>query len=404
MSNRKISIAFIIVAIPLICAFVANTFYYHISPTSIFGDSSTYWDLAKKINNKGLYAESWPKEEPFRAWRPPAYAFFLSFIIKLPKPDLFVQVIQALMMLSSSILIGLIVHSITKGHFSFFTSIVLFAYFEPLIKMIFVSMSEILFVFSITSFLFSYCNIGRSNYKNLMATLSGFFLGVSVLTRNVSVPIIVVILFHYTYVKFCTKKDAPIQYVYVLVISIALTLSWTLRNYIVLGQVVPISTNNYFNLYMGSLENALSNWDRIHENVVNPLRQKLGEVGSSKELRSMFFDRIFSSPIDYVLLKVEHFLKVAFLYPSKSILGVVSAMWVPISLMSAYKFRKSHLFLFIIMSLLSMWLVSSLPMYKSRWVLSLYPLIVISLAPYLGLVLRTLFQNIEFVYSFKEEE
>lgn len=277
------------------------------SPGVPAGDPATYLNLAEDLLEHGAYAERWPEGDVFRAWRPPFYPYFLAGLIIMTQGSLrgviFFQLFLANL---SGILVFLLARELSEMHAAPVVAAMLYFLFFPLKHLALITMSETLFIFLM---LFAvYFSIRAfemtNNYYPVYASIALTF---CLLTRTVMLPAVVllyVILAIFLFFRFrfipgkeeLVRKLALFFGVQVLILAV-----WAIRNYLVLEEFVLINTSNGMNLWVGTLTGY--DWGEIHAEVINPLRDMYGEVGSMKKLTDLAISNISSNPVEYLKLK-----------------------------------------------------------------------------------------------------
>lgn len=270
-------------------------------------DQITYNYLAEQLLHGRIYAENWPTENHFRAWRPPGYPIFLALLLWLGQNNLqFIISIQYLLLVFTGISVFYLGSKISHSFFGGLLGCIAFFSFAPIGYYASLILSETIFMFGLCFFLI-FLYEGLRTMHAVFYICAGCLLGLSTVVRTVTLPFlcagILLIIIGWTVLKIpkCTVMlrnfTLLIAFAWLAVIPI------TLRNFLVLHAFVPVATADGMNFYFGT--KSPLNWDNEHETTVNPLRKEFGEVGSRNELLKLAVKTISSNPIKYLLHKLE---------------------------------------------------------------------------------------------------
>jgi len=212
------------------------------------GDALRYQGLSLGLARENIYITSWG----YRAYRPPAFPFFLAAIFRLwggANIEL-IRIVQFLLggfsvvffYLAAKKLFGLKV-SVLAG--------ILIAFWPGLIYYSTQLLSETLFIFLLSLFLYSFYCLQPPKPWYLFA-LSGISLGLAALCRPIMASFALFLLFITVWPIriFAFGKKYYIFYLFFLLTLVP----WTARNYLVLDEFVLISTNGGINFLFGNNE------------------------------------------------------------------------------------------------------------------------------------------------------
>lgn len=237
--------------------FLATLFRFYLllefTPHCCGSDEKIYHSLAKNLVETGQFVVG--KNDDSRFWtdkvygyKPPLYPIFLAGIYKIfsINPD-FAKIIQILL----SGLTGYFIFQIGKITFNKkigITSLVIFSFFWETAFMSLNLMSENLYWLFLSALIFLL--IKRDRGSLLRYVLIGIIFGFISLTRAASLSFIVPILMWFLWKNINAKSFAQVL---IIVLFFALTLSpWTIRNYKVYNQFVPIYTDGGISFWAGN--------------------------------------------------------------------------------------------------------------------------------------------------------
>ena len=145
---------------------------------------------------------------------------------------------------------------------------------------------------------------------------SGVLLGLASLTRPVMLPV-PALYFFYAWLTTRTREGGqpgrpfwrPVAWRPVVAGTFVLTLGmvlvvgpWTVRNYVTLGALVPVSTNGGVNLWQGNNPNATGGFYWSDDPAVNPLLRVSDEVEQDRLGRRLALQWIREHPWDFLRL------------------------------------------------------------------------------------------------------
>jgi 4-amino-4-deoxy-L-arabinose transferase-like glycosyltransferase len=274
------------------------------------GDAKTYVYLANKLASDHRYEEAWPAGSEFRAWRPPVYPLFLAAFAAAGRSAAYPVAFQIVIFLVS----GWLLYRLTRELFDARTAgiaLVLFTLNPTLFHFAYVFMSETLFNFLALACAVSFVWFLASQ-RTVSALLTSLCLGLAVLTRTLAIPVVLglgvaaAVIWGVRRLRPGTRprlRLTPVSLAALVLPGLLLVSAWTYRNYRETGGFVLVATSNALNLYFGSLESY--DWRQEHDRVINPLRARYGEIGSTRELDRMAWRNAVRDPAAYGLRKVS---------------------------------------------------------------------------------------------------
>lgn len=187
------------------------------------------------------------------AYLPPLYAYFLAGIYSLfGHTYIAVKIVQIIISIATCYIIYLLATHLINRYGGIIASF-LFACYPQFIRYPGELWTETLFIFIfLTCILLTYKYMASRNI--LLGIFAGILLGLSSLTREIALLFIIPMALWFLIMCHNNKMDASfVKYFGIFFIATALTIfPWTLRNYLVFGRLIPISTNGGVNFYIGN--------------------------------------------------------------------------------------------------------------------------------------------------------
>lgn len=274
-TEKSSALLFLLLTGILLVGLTLRVAYVRLIDTPPFSDMADYETMALNLlDGRGLSMDT--THLTYRAYRPPAYPVFIAAVYKLlGKDPVFVREVQCIL----SVLTVLLVYALGRELFSNrdvkrskrgqgvgLVAAGLFAFDEATIFFTGQLLSETLFVFLLVSW--SYLLVRSSVRPHVgMATLIGLIGGVAILVRPLFGPILIFGAYWYfrraqvackpppsDWKKF-SFIDSPYAPPLALVVYAGMIVSlWGLRNYAVVGSIIPTATNGGVNFYLGHHE------------------------------------------------------------------------------------------------------------------------------------------------------
>ena len=211
------------------------------------GDTRYYVRLAQQLESRGEYAQG-----HLRAYMPPGYPAFLGGLLKLGADSRTIQIVQNLLYVSAVLLLGAL--AARRGGWLGGALVAGLALASPIWLLLPQrAMSETLFVV-LVAIGFWIVFSGAAPPGLGVALLAGVAFGLAALVREMGLLLggtLAVVVGGWAW-RVGRRARAAALAVTVLLGTVLPILPWTVRNYLVLGQIVPISTNGPINLYIGN--------------------------------------------------------------------------------------------------------------------------------------------------------
>jgi 4-amino-4-deoxy-L-arabinose transferase-like glycosyltransferase len=212
------------------------------------GDEKYYYSIARSIVERGEYSEG-----NLKAYRPPGYPAFLALNLFLFGRDTrVVQVEQNLIYLGAAVLLALTVAEVLGEAPALFALLLLLT--NPM--WLFLpqeAYSDTLFMALFAAGLFCYMKAFR-RFRWEWALGAGLGFGASALMREIGLYFGLFLL-GYAFWEYRKARNPGQGAQFAGLVLAGLTacvLPWTVRNFMVFGAFVPLTTNSTINLYMGN--------------------------------------------------------------------------------------------------------------------------------------------------------
>ncbi|MCX6181925.1 MAG: glycosyltransferase family 39 protein [Bacteroidetes bacterium] len=280
------------------------------------GDARTYHFLAEQISEKHIYAERWPEANPYRAFRPPFYPMVLSVFHSVGLGDQGMIYFQWVLWILSGLLLFKIAKFLNFSIAGYFTA-AFWILWPPITVFCFSLMSEILYSFLLLLALYLLYLVNdkkRSRDKYLFFAV----LGLAVITRGTTMPVVYIgILFYVLYSFFIKKVSFSMlisvfkgNAIFTLPLLVILSVT-TIRNYLVLDKFVMVSSNSGTNLFLGTTDFTWEQPDEWEELMTNEVAiyNDLNEVEASDKIKEKYKSRVLENPVGYIKLKVSQAFK-----------------------------------------------------------------------------------------------
>jgi hypothetical protein len=254
-----------------------------------YPDEYDYHTLAKNVLfGKGFVND---KFEP-TAFRPPGYPFIISIVYRIYPHPLSVKLLNTIAYSFTALLISFLVIKINPDS----------QIFAPLLFLFYpVGLYAVstLYPQTLGSFFLAVIIIILYNYNHTIISIciSGILFGILILlipSFLLITPIIFLII------NYTGKKKSVLSIKYSAVFSICVflvLLPWTIRNYQVFGDFIPISTNSGLNLLLGNSENTHPN-SGVNVDISTYTKEVIqnNEALADKQLTKFAIDWIKNNP------------------------------------------------------------------------------------------------------------
>jgi hypothetical protein len=215
------------------------------------GDTRYYVRLAQRLASSGEYAEG-----HLRAYRPPGYPAFLSGLLALGADSRAIQTVQNLLYVLAALILGVLASRWHGWRAGVITTILALA--SPAWMLLPQrALSETLFVVLMgIGMLIALAEPAPPPLR--LAVVAGMTFGLAALVREMGLllgGVLAMVLGAWAW-RLGMRARGVALVVAVLLGAVVVILPWTVRNYRVFRQVVPISTNGPINLYIGNNREA----------------------------------------------------------------------------------------------------------------------------------------------------
>lgn len=263
------------------------------------GDPLAWKNLAIQIYEKGVFQEPFPKDQPFRSWRTPGYAFYLSILKYLNILNFFFVFFMNILFLTAGFLLAyLISKNFIKNKNIIYIIIIycVITHIGTLSAIAQKNMNECLYFFMISGSI--YLILSKNNWLN---TIGFFILGLSVLVRSTILPLMFLLFIFLVIISLYLKKNLiKIKYTLILIPLIL----WLIRNYLIFNEFGFFIGSNSDHLLLGTFKEVDWNFiDNVYNNVHNKI--KSFEILRSELRMKLAISRILENPFQYIIIKLD---------------------------------------------------------------------------------------------------
>lgn len=301
--------------IGLIAAFILRIGFSSTVDILAFGDSGDYHTAAIQI----LEAHTYPLKGNLVFFRAPLYPFFLAVLYKISFQNfLLVKITQALIDVLTCYFIMRIAENIfdkRTGYIAFTLAAInpFFIYSAGFLQ------TETLFMFLFITSIFLLVLFDRTNLKRHLV-LSAFLLALSALTRPITV-LFAPAVFIYFFLR--SKKDCIKNITIFMICFVCIIMPWTIRNYKVYKEFIPINNAGGLTFYAGNNEllvKILSSKTKLEYQrytkeflaYFNNLENEMKDLPNSEmqnKLYKLSFDFIRDNPKKWIWLRWKNLLE-----------------------------------------------------------------------------------------------
>jgi 4-amino-4-deoxy-L-arabinose transferase-like glycosyltransferase len=360
-------------------------------------DSNEYLSIATNIINNGQYSVSqinskdFPQflgESPTRM-RQPLYPVFLALLFFFFGNSIIpVQLVQLILSLFTLFLIVDIGKRIFGSDYSQINNIILSIYF-PLWMLSTSILTETVFIFFIIiSFRFYIISKEKKELKFIL--LSGVLLGLAFLTRPIALILFLVIGSIHLY----TLKKVSYKYFSILSIGFMLVIiPWTLRNYFVMDEFTPLSSDGGYNLFASTLGVNEKPW--INDFGFNEAVQNgyyLDNQANNKFV-NLAIKNFYSEPFTYITYGIKRIIKTWSYFPGSRMFennsivfygfSIIQFSIIFLAICGWIKLRKKNNISLILVPIISFSIVLFFSYSISRFLIPVMPFVLLLAGQYL---------------------
>ncbi|MBE0410190.1 MAG: glycosyltransferase family 39 protein [Anaerolineales bacterium] len=256
-------------------------FWIFIYPTQLYADSIWYFEKGIEISSGYGYVYDLESMRPTAAW-PVGYPAFLAFLFFFTGPSELVaklaNVALSLITIYLTYIYGKWIFNRTIGILSAFLISILPGYiiYSNLVS------TDILFAFlTTTTLILAIKPIVYESHKRLnpqfFGIMTGLINGAAVMVRSTGLLLFPLWIF----IRWLGRREGRsiiLRWGIGLFVGTAgIVLPWTLRNYLVFDEFVPISTNGGWNFWMGNNPHAYGGYIATNNPEINPLLPLIGD-------------------------------------------------------------------------------------------------------------------------------
>jgi 4-amino-4-deoxy-L-arabinose transferase-like glycosyltransferase len=250
-------------------------------------------------------------------------------------------------------------------------------------------LTETVFIL-LTIISFRYYIISKEKKQSKFILLSGILLGLSFLTR----PIALIIFFIIGIIHLYPSKKVNYKYFSIFVIGFMLVIiPWTLRNYFVMDEFTPLSSDGGYNLYASTLgvnEKPWINDIGFNEAVQNGYYL---DNQANKKFVNLAVKNFYNDPITYMIYGIKRIIKTWSYFPGSRIYENNSVIFYTFSLVQFsiiflaicgwIKFRKKEYVTLLLVPVISFSIVLFFSYSISRFLIPVMPFVLILAGQYL---------------------
>jgi 4-amino-4-deoxy-L-arabinose transferase-like glycosyltransferase len=231
-------------------------FFYLFHHVGLYTDEVQYQEIAVNlVEGRGFMMEG-----RLTSWRPPLYPFVLSVLYRIAgttDPDV-VRIVQAVVSLGTVVSVYLLARTIFGRRIAPLAAAIM-AFYPSLLFYNNHLLSEVLFIFLGTLAAWAFAAYLRAP-RPATLVLAAVGLGLSVLARDIVWPTVFIMIALMKYAAALPWRRWAAHSVALVVILLALTVPWVVRNTRVQGTFTLIATNGGMVFLAGNYENTP--WDR----------------------------------------------------------------------------------------------------------------------------------------------
>lgn len=269
---------------------------------SLFIDIKSYEDDAIAILDAGIMS--------LKAYHAPVYPFFIAAVYAVfGRSYLYVYIAQSVLGTLTTFLIYLIAGRLGAGKRISLLSAGASLLYWPLQMYSGILLSETVFLFLLSLGVYIFLK-ALDMQKLLLFAAAGVVFGLSTLTRSINMLLLFVLpVVYFLYYRKNFKKLFINSLVYILAF-IAVISPWTIRNYIIYKEFIPVDTLGGINLYIGNNERSSGFFVSLSQEELKEAVQKYTKKGrqgenvavNDKNLREAALTYIKAHPFRFIRL------------------------------------------------------------------------------------------------------
>ncbi|MCK9408162.1 MAG: glycosyltransferase family 39 protein [Bacteroidetes bacterium] len=280
--------------------------------SSVWMDSATYNDMAKSMVATG----DWIGTQPF--FMTPFYPYFLALLYSLFGVDLAVVRIAQMLLGSGT---AVMVYLITSKLFSRKAAVIagcLTAVYGPLVFFVNLLLVETVKVFFVTLSMYLALR-ARASLKLFDFLFCGLSLGVAILCRPTDALMVLPLILFLFYFSSLSGQQA-VRYSAAVLLGITVAVApVTIRNFVLSGEFIPVTSNGGLNFYIGNNAQAVGvyynpeQFNLVHDpNGSGYLEHQYGKAFSPSETSSYWMEKatsyVVEQPGSFVVLLFRKFI------------------------------------------------------------------------------------------------
>jgi hypothetical protein len=276
----------------------------HLVPLEMFSDAEWYLGRAQNIASGFGYSESGIRT----AFWPVGYPAFLALTFYLFGPTLLVgQYANLVLSLLSLLLIYLLARKFTRNEYTARISVLLLALYPNYFAYTSLTLSEIYFSFLLLLGVYLFITL-RGSWRILSV---GIVFGLAALTKPqfVFIPAVLVGMAMLERHRAIGFSQSIVTGLLIYAVMAAILIPWAVRNTLLFGEVVLISTNSGVTLLTGNNPSARGSLSE-HDPMVQARRFSVADqVAADKRAKALAFEWISNNPerfLQLIPLKVFH--------------------------------------------------------------------------------------------------
>ncbi|MHB1461305.1 MAG: ArnT family glycosyltransferase [Armatimonadota bacterium] len=236
------------------CAIAAGLAMVYIhrmdTPDRLTADALDYHNLAMQLLREHSYGST---------YRVPAYPALLALVYAVTGPNLpAVYLVQAMLFVASLVLVYTIAYKLVRKETTSLIALAVCILWPPFWRSLTDVLTETLALFLVTATVWQILScIEKASVGRCLA--AGILLAMATLCKAVMIPYILIAALLVLMPKGAKKPNWAGAFILLVAASVCLG-AWTVRNYRVTGEIIPVATGGGFNFWLG-------NWSPYYHHV-----------------------------------------------------------------------------------------------------------------------------------------